>query len=249
MPGLVAPGFERVGEAFHAAQADDSGGAQLCVYQQGGIVVDLWAGRDYGPDTLAVLMSCTKAVVALCVHRLAEQGRLDVEAPIARHWPEFAAAGKADVTLAHVLSHSAGLPGFDPAAGVDVDAMLDFERCASALAAQAPLWRPGGAFAYHAITYGYLVGEVVRRATGQSIGAWFDAEIARPLGLDLWIGLPEVQEGRVAEHFRPAPAGGAAGWRALFAGAGMDVETPTIRAFIEMFTVTDGLIDVMNQRP
>lgn len=255
MGGFVAPGFEGVGDAFEQAQTADVGGAQLCIYRRGEMVVDLWTGRDvaadrpYLADTPTVLMSCSKAVVALCVHRLAEQGVLDIEAPIARYWPPFAAGGKIGLTLAHVLSHSAGLAAFAPDAGVDVEAMKDFGRCADALAEQTPLWPPGSAYAYHAITYGYLIGEVVRRVTGRSLGAYLAEEIAEPLNLDLWIGLPDAQQARVARHFRPNPPGGEAGWKALFAAGGMDVDSEIIRAFVQMFVVTDQLINGMNTAP
>jgi len=123
--GTIAPGFERVREAFAEAQVADAGGAQLCVYRGGERVVDLWAGwdatnqRPYGPDTLTVLMSCTKAMTAICAHILAERGVIDLEAPIARLWPRFVAAGKGEVTLAQVLSHTSGLFAFDPDAGID----------------------------------------------------------------------------------------------------------------------------------
>jgi len=255
MGGNVAPGYERVREAFEAAQANDGGGAQLAVYRRGELVVDLWTGRDpsanreYGRDTITVLMSCSKAIVALICARLAEQGKLHPQATVARYWPEFAANGKDGVTVAHLLTHSAGLCGFDPDAGIDADAMLDWDRSCAALAAQSPLWEPGTAYAYHAITYGYLLGEVIRRITGRSVGQYLADEIAGPLGLDLWIGLPAAEQGRVAEHIRTAPSGGEAGWRALFAGAGADPDSPLIRAFIQMFVVTDTLIDAMNSEP
>jgi CubicO group peptidase (beta-lactamase class C family) len=253
MGGTVAPGYERVREAFEAAQANDAGGAQLAVYRHGELVVDLWtgrdpaAGRDYGPGSITVLMSCSKAIVALICARLAGEGRLDPEAPVARYWPGFAAGGKDGVTVAHLLTHSAGLCGFDPDAGIDAEAMLDWDRCCAALAAQAPLWEPGSAYAYHAITYGYLLGEVIRRITGRKVGRYLAEEIAGPLGLDLWIGLPDGEQHRVAEHRRTTPGAGEAGWRALFAGAGADPDAPLIRAFIAMFVVTDQLIDAMNQ--
>jgi CubicO group peptidase (beta-lactamase class C family) len=252
MPGLVAPGYERVQDAFLKAQESDPGGAQLAVYRRGELVVDLWtgqdpaAGRPYGEDTITVLMSCTKAVVALIVHRLAEQGILDVEAPVARYWPEFGVNGKEGVTVAHLLTHSAGLSGFPPEAGIDPEAMLDWDRSCRALAAMAPLWPPGSAYAYHAITYGYLLGEVVRRATGRTIGRQLADDVAGPLGLDLWIGLPQAEQARVARHFRPNPAGGEAGWIALFKAGGADVESALVKTFVQMFVVTDQLIDAMN---
>src|ERR1700743_3406814 len=122
--GSVSAGFEGVREAFAAAQAGDEGGAQLCVYRGGERVVDLWAGRDkirgraYGEDTITMMMSCTKAAVALCAHLLGERGQLDFDAPVARYWPEFAQNGKEEIRVRHLLTHTAGLHGFDPETGI-----------------------------------------------------------------------------------------------------------------------------------
>lgn len=253
--GTVAPGFERVRDAFAAGQASDPGGAQLCVYRNGQKVVDLWTGRDvvndrpYGPDTITVLMSCTKAMAAVCVHRLAERGVLDLDAPVARYWPEFAEGGKEGVTVAQLLSHTCGLAGIDPAFGIDAPAMLEWDRCAKALAQMAPLWAPGAAYMYHFITYGYLVGEVVRRATGETIGALFAREIARPLGLDLWIGLPAEAQGRVAPHFRTNPAFERASLTQLFKGMGFDTDSRLLATMIDTMVATDALIEAMNTEP
>ncbi|UJW31732.1 beta-lactamase family protein [Saccharothrix sp. AJ9571] len=183
--GTVAPGFEDVREAF---ALDHGGGAQLAVHQRGVPVVDLWTG--WAPDRIAVTMSCTKALVAICAHLLAERGDLDLDAPVSRYWPGF----RADPPVSYLLSHRAGLPAFD----LDGEDLLDWDRCTSTLAAMGPRWTPGTAFAYHSTTFGYLVGEVIRRVTGTTAGRFFDEEIARPLGLDLWIGLPAEQEHRVA---------------------------------------------------
>ncbi len=139
-------------------------------------------------------MSCTKAAVAIVCHQLAERGRLDLDAPVARYWPEFAANGKADLTVSHLLSHSAGLMSFDPDSPLTAEDTLNWDRCTRALAAMKPLWAPGSAYLYHFITYGYLLGEVVRRVSGQTVGTYFANEIARPLALDLWIGLPADQQ-------------------------------------------------------
>jgi CubicO group peptidase (beta-lactamase class C family) len=250
--GAVERGFERVHEAFARGQAADPGGAQLCVYQGGGRVVDLWTGRDvagdrpYDGDTLTVLMSCTKGMVTVCALMLVERGELDVEAPVARYWPEFAAAGKSKITVAQLLSHTCGLAGVDPEFGIDAPTLLDWDRCASALAAMEPLWPPGGAYMYHFITYGYLVGEVVRRVTGASVGAFFAEEVAAPLGLDLWIGLPAAEQHRVAHHFRTNPAFERQSLESLFKSLGFDLEARLTRTMIDTMVATDSLIDHMN---
>lgn len=149
-------------------------------------------------------MSVSKALVAACAHLLAERGALDLDAPVARYWPEFAAAGKADTTVADLLAHRAGLPAFtaDPG-GTPLPALLDGKARVRALAEMQPVWQPGSAFLYHALTYGHLVGEVVRRVSGRSVGRFFADQVAGPLGLDLWIGLPQREEHR----FVPQSAG------------------------------------------
>ena len=158
--GYVARGYEGVRDAFAHAQAGDEGGAQLCVYRHGAKVVDLWAGRDkindrpYGQDTLTVIMSCTKGATATVVHRLAERGLIDYEAPVADYWPEFAAGGKGGARIWHLLSHSVGLPGLDPDSGVSAWDLLYPERHLPALEAMAPVWEPGASCHYHPITYG-----------------------------------------------------------------------------------------------
>jgi len=255
LDGTVARGFERVRDAFADAQRDDVGGAQLCIYRRGEVVVDLATGDDrvngrpYDRDTLTVLMSCTKAAVAICCHLLAQQGRLQLDAPVMRYWPEFAANGKDGITVTHLLTHSAGLMSFDPDSGIEARDMLDWERCTAALARMAPLWPPGSAYMYHFITYGYLLGEVIRRVTGRTVGAFLADEIARPLSLDLWIGLPELEDHRVAPHFRSTDVVDAATWRARFSGLGLDPTQRLVRAVIHALTTTDGLIDLMTQRP
>ena len=251
--GTVAPGFERVRDAFAAAQANDVGGAQLCVYRNGKIVVDLAAGTDvansrpYNRDTLTVLMSCTKAVVAICCHMLAERGLLDLHAPVARYWPEFARNGKESITIAHLLSHSAGLMSFDPDGKLGSADTLHWNKCTASLAEMAPLWKPGTAYMYHFITYGYLLGEVIRRITGRSVGTFLADEVATPLALDLWIGLPASEDARVAPHFRSVPVVDAATLRRQFAGFGLDVENRLVRAIIYTLTTTDDLIELMTQ--
>jgi CubicO group peptidase (beta-lactamase class C family) len=178
-------------------------GASVCVTIEGETVVDLWGGmadplneRAWDRDTIGVVWSCTKGATALCAHVLASRGELDLDAPVARYWPEFAQNGKATITVAMLLAHQAGLVGFRepiPDAGY-----LDWELIVDRLAQQEPLWEPGARHGYHALTFGHLVGEVVRRVTGISLGSFFRAEIADPFDLDFWIGLPEEHEARVA---------------------------------------------------
>lgn len=211
--GWVAPGFEPVRDAFAANFADGSEvGAAFAVYRHGEPVVDLWGGvadaatgRPWDERTIVLVFSTTKGATAACAHLLAERGLLDLEAPVARYWPEFAAAGKEAVTVAHLLAHQAGLAWVDePMALAEA---LAWEPVAAALARQAPHWEPGTQHGYHALTFGWLVGEVIRRVDGRGVGAFFHDEIAQPLGLDFWIGLPEEQEPRVAPLIAPDAAG------------------------------------------
>jgi CubicO group peptidase (beta-lactamase class C family) len=252
--GFVAAGFEPVARAFAEAQALDPGGAQLCVYRHGTPVVDVWTGTDtahgrpYADGTLTVVMSCTKGAVAVLAHRLAERGELDLDAPVARYWPEFARNGKENVTVSHLLSHSAGLAGFDPAAGIGGAETLDWARCVAALEGMEPLWPPGTAYLYHFITWGFLVGEVIARVTGKPVNETFAAEIARPLSLDFWIGLPQAEEARVAPHFRSNALFTRDGLETTFRSLGMDTSSRLIRAMIEAMTATETLIDLMNER-
>ncbi|MEU7877254.1 serine hydrolase domain-containing protein [Microbispora bryophytorum] len=207
MPGIggeTAPGFDAVREAFATNLAGGQEvGAAVAVYLHGRKVVDLWGGtadpgtgRRWECDTLQVAFSTTKGVTAACAHLLAERGELDLDAPVADYWPEFAAGGKDRIPVRWLLTHQAGLPALDhpvtPAEAIAWDPMV------TALAAQRPFWEPGTDHGYHAHTYGWLVGEVVRRVTGRSIGRFLAEEIAAPLGLDLWIGLPQSERHRVS---------------------------------------------------
>jgi CubicO group peptidase (beta-lactamase class C family) len=207
--GQSAPGFEAVTAAFADNFAEGHElGAQFALVRDGAVIVDLWAGHadrartiPYGPDTLTPLFSTTKAVAALMVARLVDQGRLAYDQPVAEVWPDFAQAGKGAVTVAQALSHQAGLSGFveamDPALWFDWDAI-----CAK-LAAMAPLWPPGTASGYHPVTYGYLAGEIFRRVDGRTLGTALREDLAQPLDLDIWIGLPEAEHGRCADLQRP----------------------------------------------
>lgn len=201
--GLVEPGFERVRDAF-AGNFDERGdvGAAVALYRDGELVVDLQGGVTepggdvaYGPDHLQLVFSTTKGATAICAHILAQQGLLDVDAPVATYWPEFAAHGKADVPVSWLLSHRVGLPDVDRS--MTAEEALAWNPVVEALADSVPLWEPGTDRGYHAVTYGWLVGEVIRRVSGRSVGEFFADEVAGPLGLEFWIGLPDEQHDRV----------------------------------------------------
>lgn len=253
--GTVAEGFESVRDAFAEAQSHDEGGAQLCVYRHGKRVVDIWAGTDklknrpYTADTITILMSCTKAVAAICVHMLAQRGLIDYDAPVARYWPEFAAKGKASITVRDVLAHRAGLMAFDEESGIGFGRELfDWDRCTAALANMEPWWKPGTAYSYHALTFGYLAGEIVRRVSGKTVGEFCAAEIAGPLKLDLWIGLPPEQEDRVAPHILPPNQLTAEQARALFSGLGLDMNSRPVRAVFNFATTSAEGLNLINTR-
>lgn len=199
--GTCSPAFAGVLDAFAAVTANGEGGA-LAVYLDGEHVVDVWGGKaslDSGlpweRDTMCLVMSTSKGLTTTCALGHCDAGRLDLDAPIATVWPEFGRAGKSRVTLRHVLTHSAGLPAFDQP--IAFDDCHDASVVADALAAQSPRWDPGTSHGYHAMTFGWLVGEVVRRATGQTIGETL-ADLRQALGLESYIGLPAELEARVA---------------------------------------------------
>ena len=184
----------------------DAGGS-VSVVVDGDPVVDVWGGFADGARTVAWqegtltnVWSVTKTMTALCALVLADRGDLDPAAPVARYWPGFAAAGKDEVLVRHVLSHSAGLPDWTG----PVEDLYDWPAATARLAAQAPLWRPGSAVGYHSLTQGFLVGEVVRRITGRSVGEFFAEQVAGPLGADFHIGLPAAHDSRVARSVPPA---------------------------------------------
>ncbi len=202
--GTVEPGFAKVRDAFARNFEDlNESGAAVSIDHHGRKVVDLWAGvagspasAEWTEDTLAIVFSTTKGATAITALMLADRGALDLDAPVARYWPEFAAAGKGRIPVAMILNHQAGLPIVD--APLTLDDVLAGEPVVRALAAQRPIWEPGSRHGYHGLTYGWLVGELVRRVTSMSLGRFFASEVARPLGLDFWIGLPEAEERRVA---------------------------------------------------
>lgn len=210
--GEVHDRFAKVREVFaeHLETGADLGAA-FCATKDGEVVVDIWGGwadpgrtRPWTRDTLVNVYSTTKTMMAMTALLVADRGELDFDAPVARYWPEFAAGGKADVRVSHLMSHSAGLSGW--AEPLQTHDLYDWDKVTSLLAAQAPAWAPGSAPGYHGLTQGYLVGEVIRRITGKTIGAVFREEIAEPLGADFWIGLPASEDHRVAELV-PPPAG------------------------------------------
>ncbi|NUT24821.1 MAG: beta-lactamase family protein [Streptomyces sp.] len=186
-------------------------GAAVTVTLDGRTVVDLWGGwadaargRPWERDTLVNVWSTSKGPTALCAHLLADRGLLDLDAPVAVYWPEFAAAGKEQILVRHLLSHRAGLSGLrEPHS---LQQLCDWELTTQRLAAMEPWWAPGTQSGYHALTYGFLVGEVVRRVSGMLPGAFLEREVTGPLGIDFAIGLPEKDSGRVAELVHAPPA-------------------------------------------
>ncbi|MGA5423549.1 serine hydrolase domain-containing protein [Streptomyces lavendulocolor] len=214
--GTVQPGFEPVRDAFlRNFQRRGERGAAVAVYRDGRKVVDLWAGtRDvdgtapWAVDTAQVVRSATKGVAAAVPLLLHQRGQLDLDAPVGTYWPEFKTAGKERALVRHLLSHQAGVPALDrpltPAGAADLAAAAD------AVASQAPAWEPGTDHGYHPHTYGFLLGALVQRVTGRTLGRWVAEEIARPLGLDLWIGIPEDEAhrvGRIGPVAEPADGG------------------------------------------
>jgi CubicO group peptidase (beta-lactamase class C family) len=217
--GTVAEGFEQVQDAFvRNFQQRGERGAAVAVYRDGRKVVDLWAGTrdvdaDHGAlwavDTAQIVRSATKGVAAAVVLLLHQRGQIDLDAPVATYWPEFKAAGKERVYVRQLLSHRAGLPVLDrPLTTAEA---ADGVSGPAAVAAQRPVWEPGTDHGYHAQTYSWLIGELVRRVTGRTIGRWVAEELARPLGLDFWLGLPAEEAyrvGRVGPVEEPATADG-----------------------------------------
>jgi CubicO group peptidase (beta-lactamase class C family) len=208
--GTVSKGFERVRDAFEANFRENGEvGAAFCLHVKSRKVVDLWGGltdakgKTWKENTPALVFSTTKGATAICAMMLVDQKRLDIDAPVAQYWPEFAAGSKADIPVRMLLNHQAGLPVVD--APLTRAQVLEVTPIVDALAAQTPVWPPGSRHGYHALTYGWLVGELVRRITGKSIGRFFKDEVAEPLGLEFWIGLPADVEPRVAQLVSAPP--------------------------------------------
>jgi CubicO group peptidase (beta-lactamase class C family) len=233
--GFVEAGFEAVREAF-GANFEHRGdvGAACCIHVHGRPVVDLWGGvtapgepKPYTADTLQLVASTTKGVVAIAAHMLAQEGKLDFDAPVTRYWPEFGAEGKERIPVRWLFSHRAGLAAIDRP--LSLDDVYAWNPVTDALAAQRPLWEPGSAHGYHVGTYGWLAGEVIRRVSGKSIGKFVAERIAGPLGLEFWIGLPDALNGRVAPLIPPPPSSGPPD---VFTARLLDPTTLLHRAFV-----------------
>jgi CubicO group peptidase (beta-lactamase class C family) len=211
--GACEPRFKRVKDAFAANfETTNEVGASVAMYIDGKLVVDLWGGhadkartKPWTRDTLVNVYSTTKGLAAMCAHRLVDQGKLDLDAPVAKYWPEFAQAGKDKLPVRYLLSHRAGLPAIRNT--LPPEALYDWKIMTDALAAQEPWWVPGTKHGYHAITYGWLVGEVVRRASGKTLGTYFRDEIVTPLGLDAHIGLDPKHDSRTSNIIPSPPPG------------------------------------------
>ena len=229
--GYVEPGFEPVRDAF-AENFEKHGdvGAAFAAYKDGRPVVDLWGGvadrstgRPWHEDTTVMVFSTTKGATALCANILAERGELDVDAPVVEYWPEFGKEDKEEIPVRWLLCHKAGLPFVE--AHITRQEALAWDPVVDALAAQRPVWEPGTRHGYHAVTYGWLVGEVIRRVSGKSVGSFLQDEVAQPLGLDFWIGLPTEHLDRVAPLI------------------GMDIpDHPNVKEILEQFLGPDSLL-------
>lgn len=203
--GKCAPKFERVREEFERNFKErEEVGASVCVTLDGETVVDLWGGtadvdtgEPWKEDTVSIVFSATKGATALCAHILASRGLLDIDAPVVKYWPEFGKAGKENITVKMLLNHQAGLPHVRRP--LPQGAYYDWDIMVHALEEQEPFWEPGTRHGYEFIVFGWLVGEVVRRVSGKSLGRFFQDEVAKPLGLDFWIGLPEEIEPQVSK--------------------------------------------------
>lgn len=250
--GTVAGGFEPVREAFAANFALlGERGAAVAVYRDGQRVVDLWAGSKdvdgtaasapWEQDTAQIVRSATKGVAAAVLLLLHQRGELDLDAPVGTYWPEYKTAGKEQTLVRHLLAHRAGVPVLDRP--LTPEQAADPVLGAEAVAAQAPAWEPGTDHGYHAQTYSWLTGELVRRITGRTIGEWIAQEIAGPVGADLWVGLPGSEAGRVGRVGRvePAPAPGGLRLRPKrsVADAYADPESLTRRAFAAITPLPD----------
>jgi CubicO group peptidase (beta-lactamase class C family) len=213
--GTCDPRFAAVRDEFERNFRDRGEvGASVCVIADGGPVVDLWdgvadrrTGKSWERDTIGVVWSCTKGAVALCAHLLIDRGLLDLDSPVARYWPEFAQAGKDGITPRLILSHQAGLPAVRTP--LRSGGLYDWDYMTDILAAETPFWPPGTRQGYHAVTFGHLIGELVRRISGKDVGSFFRDEVAGPLGLDFHLGLPAQDEIRVAPTIKadPTPKG------------------------------------------
>ncbi len=208
--GFCDPKFQAVRDAFvENFRSREELGASVCLTLGGKTVVDLWGGfadeartRPWHRNTISIVFSCTKGATALCAHILKSRNQIDYDAPASRYWPDYAQAGKEATTVRMMLDHSAGAAALRET--VRKDGANDWNYMVGLLEKQEPFWQPGTRNGYHGLTFGWTVGEIVRRVSGQSLGTFFQNEVARPLGIDFWIGLPEDQEHRVAPMIRYA---------------------------------------------
>jgi CubicO group peptidase (beta-lactamase class C family) len=207
--GFAPPRFAAVKDAFAANFAEGlERGARFTLVEAGEVVLDLWGGfadrglsRPFDARTLTAIFSTTKAIAALLIARLVDAGRLAYDQPVADVWPEFAQAGKAQVSVEQALSHQAGLCGFPEP--MDPQLWFDWDAICAKLAAMAPLWPVGSASGYHPVTFGYIAGEIFRRVDGRTMGRALREDLAEPFGLDLWIGTPDSEADRIADLQRP----------------------------------------------
>jgi CubicO group peptidase (beta-lactamase class C family) len=208
--GFAEPRYGAVKDAFAANfEGGKELGARFSLVEAGDVVVDLWAGHadrgrqtPFDRHTLTPIFSSTKAVTAVMLARLVEQGKLSYEQTVASIWPAFAQAGKAGITVEQALSHQGGLSGLTEP--MERSLWLDFDAICARIAGQTPIWPPGTASGYHPATFGYIAGEIFRRVEGRTLGTALREDLAEPLGLDIWIGLPESEDARVAEVQRPS---------------------------------------------
>jgi CubicO group peptidase (beta-lactamase class C family) len=206
--GVVVAGFEPLGEAFGKVLAESHGhGGALHVRVDGKVVADLWGGRaaadrPWQSDTPSVIFSCTKGLISILAGELVREGRLDLEAPVSAYWPEFDRHGKGSMPVRWLFTHRAGLPAVrDDLQLADV---VNWDRMVAILAEEEPLLRPGDTHQYHALTFGWLVGEIIRRISGNGVDEFFAERIAEPLGVAAWIGTPEHELPRVAQLYATA---------------------------------------------
>lgn len=206
--GFHDPRFDSVAKEFSALWDDVEIGASLAIFVDGKAVINLWGGhkdarqtKDWGSDTLVNIYSATKGIIAMAVAHLVGKGMLCYNAPVSEYWPEFGAEQKFDITIDQLISHQAGLFNFSPT--VTVEELYDWQKMTFNLAAQKPRWKPGTNFAYHAITWGYLIGEIIKRVTGQTIGTYLTENIATPLEADIYLGLKDEEIRRCADMIGP----------------------------------------------
>ncbi len=228
--GLCDERFAKVRDAFERNFTEFGDvGASFAATVEGEFVVDLWAGhadkartRPWREDTIVNVYSTTKTMSFLCAFVLADRGLLDFHAKVTDYWPEYGQNGKENTEVRHFMSHSAGVPGFDPKLA-SAEGLYDWDACVDNLAKQAPWWEPGSQSGYHAVTQGYLIGELVRRITGRTIGTFFREEVAEPLGADFHIGMGDADFHRVAEMIPDEPVEGG--------GFGADADSISARVF------------------